>query len=133
MKYVVLDVAHREVLDAMNAKHLTLSVVPATTMVHKLKPTMQQLLDTERAIKVRDWVEVLHEYAPSTCSDGGVGTVITITKDDNRKAWLTVSYVLDCRIETRIEESRIHCDDDAIQRPHNNITRSSSTCSQLGQ
>jgi hypothetical protein len=52
-------------------------------------------------------VEVLYEYAPGTCSDGGVGTVMAIIRDDNGKAWLTVSYVLDCRIETRIEESRI--------------------------
>ncbi len=102
-----MDVAHRDVLDAMNTKHLTLSVVPATTMVHKLKPTMQQLLHTERAIKVGDWVEVQYEYAPRTCSDGGVGTVMAITKDDDEKAWLTVSYILDCRIETRIEDSRI--------------------------
>ncbi len=49
VKDVVLNV-----LKEMNTKHLTLSVVPASNMVHKLKPTMQQLLDTERAIKVGD-------------------------------------------------------------------------------
>jgi hypothetical protein len=91
----------------MNTQHLTLSVVLAASMVHKLKPTMLQLEDTERAIKVGDYVEVLYEYAPGTCSDGGVGSVMAIHKDYDRRLSLTVSYVLDSRIETRIDESRI--------------------------
>ncbi len=82
---------------------------------------MQQLFDTERAIKVGDWVEVLYEYAPGTCSDGGVGTVMAITKDEDGKAWLTVNYVLDCRIETRIEERRIP----ATMMPYKDITNAS--------
>jgi hypothetical protein len=32
---------------------------------------------------------------------------MAIVKDDDEKAWVTVRYVLDCRIETRIAESRI--------------------------
>jgi hypothetical protein len=92
----------------MNLQHLTLSVVSPSTMVHKLKPTMLQLLDTERTIKVGDWVEVMYEYAPGTCSDGGVGTVMAIVKDDeDGKAWLTVSYVLDYVDSELIDASRI--------------------------
>jgi hypothetical protein len=121
VKDAVLDVAHREALEELNTKHLTLSVVPTSHMIHKLKPTMQQLFDTERAIKVGDWVEVLYEYAPGTCSDGGVGTVMAIIKDDDGKAWLTVSYVLDSRIETRIEESRIT----VTMMPYKDITAAS--------
>jgi hypothetical protein len=63
-------------------------------MIHKLKPTMKQLLDTEGQIKVGDYVEVLYEYTPGTCSDGGVGIVVKIEKDDDGKSWLAVSYVL---------------------------------------
>ncbi len=50
---------------------------------------------------------MLYEYAPGNCSDGGVGNVMAITKGDDGKLALTVSYVLDCRIETQIDESRI--------------------------
>jgi hypothetical protein len=65
---------------------------------------MLQLEDSERAIKVEDYVEVLYEYAPGTCSDGGVGTIMEIHKDD---AGRKVNYVIDKRIETRIAVSRI--------------------------
>ena len=75
----------------MNVRHLTLSVVPACNMIHPLKPTMKQLLDTEGQIKVGDYVEVLYEYAPGTCSNGGVGVVVKIETDDDGKSWLTVS------------------------------------------
>ncbi len=74
VKNTILDVAHRELLDRMNCEHLTKSVARADTMVHALKPTMLALMDTVHAIKVGDWVEVLYDYAPGTCSDGGVGT-----------------------------------------------------------
>jgi hypothetical protein len=106
-KDVVWDVAHKECLEQMNTQHLTLSVVPVASMVHQLKPTMLQLEDSERAIKVGDYVEVLYEYAPGTCSDGGVGTIMDIHKDDADRNTVTVNYVLDKRIETRIAVSRI--------------------------
>jgi hypothetical protein len=62
VKDVVLDVAHKECLDQLNMFHLTKSVVPVTTMVHQLKPTMLQLENSERAIKIGDYVEVLYDY-----------------------------------------------------------------------
>ena len=65
VKDVVLDVAHKECLDQMNMANLTRSVVPVTSMVHQLKPTMLQLEDSERALKVGDYVEVLYEYTRS--------------------------------------------------------------------
>jgi hypothetical protein len=107
VKDVVLDVAHKEVLDRMNMENLTLSVVPITSMVHELKPTMLQLEDSDRAIKVGDYVEVLYEYAPGTCSDGGVGVIAAIHEDEGGKKTVTVGYVLDKRIEKGIDVSRI--------------------------
>jgi hypothetical protein len=107
VKDLVLGVAHSKALEDINMKHLALSVVPAAQMIHKLKPTMKQLFDTEGQIKIGDYVEVLYEYAPGTCSDGGVGTIMEIVTDEDGKSWLTVSYVLDKRIETRIDETRI--------------------------
>ncbi len=121
MKDVVLGVAHSKALEDMNIKHLTLSVVPTSQMIHKLKPTMKQLFDTEGQIKVGGCVKVLYEYAPGACSDGGVGTVVKIETDDDGKSWLTVSYVLDNRIETGIDESRITI----TMMPYKDITSAS--------
>jgi hypothetical protein len=67
----------------MNCELLTKSVAPAATMMHVLKPTMQQLMGTTHAIKVGDWMEVLYAYAPGTCLDAGVGTVRSIDTDDD--------------------------------------------------
>jgi hypothetical protein len=72
VKDTILDIAHRELLDELLMKHLTFSVAPVKEMVHYLKPTMQELMGTNNAIKVGDWCEVLYDYAPGTCSDGGV-------------------------------------------------------------
>jgi hypothetical protein len=88
-------------------KHLTLSVEPADNMAHCLKPTMQELMGTVNAIRVGEWVEVLYDYAPGTCSDGGVGTIMAIDEDAAGKQSCRVSYVLDKRIETGIALSRI--------------------------
>ncbi len=107
MKGTVLNVAHRELLELKNTEHLTKSVVETGEMIHPLKPTMDQLLRTDHALKVGDWVEVNCEYAPGTCSDGGVGEIMKINMDEDDRAWCTVSYVLDKRIETCIDQKRI--------------------------
>jgi hypothetical protein len=107
VKGTILNIAHRELLELKNIEHLTKSVVELDEMIHTLKPTMEELIRTDHAMKVGDWVEVLCEYAPGTCSDGGVGEIVKITRDDNDRAWCTVAYVLDKRIETGIDQSRI--------------------------
>jgi hypothetical protein len=108
VKDTILDIAHRdELLDDLLMKHLTLSVEPAEDMVHCLKPTMQALMGTNNAIKVGDWVEVLYAYAPGTCSDGGVGTIMAIDEDAEENRSCRVSYVLDKIIETGIALNRI--------------------------
>ncbi len=57
--------------------------------------------------KVGDWVEVTYEYAPGTCSDGGVASIMAIDKDDSGRAICTVSYIIDSRIEKFVDQSRI--------------------------
>jgi hypothetical protein len=94
VKGTVLNIAHRELLELKNVEHLTKSVVDCCDMIHHLKPRMDELLRTDHALKVGDWVEVMCEYAPGTCSDGGVGEIMEISKDDDDRAWCTVSYVL---------------------------------------
>ena len=107
VKGVIVDIAHRELLDNLLMKHLTMSVAPVSAMVHYLKPAMQALMGTLNTIKVGDWVEVLYEYAPGTCSDGGIGTIRSIDEDGDGNKWCSVAYVLDKRIETGIDLSRI--------------------------
>ncbi len=107
MKDTILDIAHRELLGELLMKHLTFSVAPVEEMVHYLKPTMQELMGTNNAIKVGDWCEVLYDYAPGTRSDGGVGEVMGIDEDAEGVKSCRVSYVLDKRIETRIALNRI--------------------------
>jgi hypothetical protein len=107
VKDTILDIAHRELLDELLMKHLTFSVAPVEEMVHYLKPTMQELMGTNNAIKVGDWCEVLYDYAPGTCSDGGVGEVMVIDEDAEGVRSCRVSYVLDKRIETGITLNRI--------------------------
>ena len=97
VKGAILDVAHRELLEKLNVEHLTNSVPEPQEMIHALKPTLAALLQTEYALKVGDWVEVLCEYAPGTCSDGGVGSIVKIERDGDERAWCTVAYVLDKR------------------------------------
>ncbi len=107
VKSTLLDVAHRDKLRQLNCEYLTRSVVPASKMVHNLKPTMEKLMGTHHAIKVGDYVEVLCEYAPGTCSDGGIGFIGKMETGEDGIVYSTVSYVLDSRIETRIESYRI--------------------------
>jgi hypothetical protein len=107
LKGTILNVVHRKQLELLNIEYLTKSVVEMGEMPHSLKPTLEQLLRTEHAFKVGDWCEVLYEYTPGTCSDGGVGTITAISKDDNDKVWCTVTYVLDKRVETHIDPNRI--------------------------
>jgi hypothetical protein len=107
VKAALLDEKHRDLLAQMNCEHRAKSVAPVNAMVHKLKPTLGKLLGTQHAIKVGDWVEVLYEYAPGTCSDGGIGEVYEIRMDEAGTAWCNVAYVLHHRIEKDIHQSRI--------------------------
>ncbi len=109
LKDTILNVAHREQLKLLNVEHLTKkSVVETGEMTHPLKPTLDKLLRSDHALKVGDWCEMLYKYSPGTCSDGGVGSISEISRDDeDDRVWCTVSYVLDKRVETRIDPSRI--------------------------
>jgi hypothetical protein len=91
VKGTILNVAHREPLELLNIEHLMKSVVETGEMIHQLKPTMEKLLRTDHAIiNVGDWVEVLYEYAPGTCSDGGVGSIMKGTDD---RTWMVYRVV----------------------------------------
>ncbi len=107
VKAALLDEKHRELLAKMNCEFRAKAVAPVNSMVHKLKPTLGKLLGTQHAIKVGDWVEVLFEYAPGTCSDGGIGEIFQIKMDEAGITWGDVAYVLDHRIEKDIHQSRI--------------------------
>jgi hypothetical protein len=107
VKAALLDEKHRQLLATMNCEYRTKAVAPVNAMVHKLKPTLGKLLGTQHAIKVRDWVEVLYEYAPGTCSDGGIGEIFQNWMKLALITWCDVAYVLDHCIEKYINQSRI--------------------------
>ena len=52
VKNTLLDVAHKEKLALLNIEYLTRRVAPAASMLHPLKPTMEQLMGSLHAIKV---------------------------------------------------------------------------------
>jgi hypothetical protein len=106
VKNTLLEVAHREKLALMNCEYLTRKVAPASDMVHPVKPTMDKLMGTIHAIKVGDYVEVAYEYAPGTCSDGGIGFIMEIEQNGEGLSICKVSYVLDSKIETGIDARR---------------------------
>jgi hypothetical protein len=54
--------------------------------------------------KVGDWVEVAYEYAPGTCSDGGVAFIMAIDYNEAGRANCTV---IDKRIEKFVDQARI--------------------------
>ncbi len=86
VKDAILDVAHCEELFKLNCQHRTQCVLPVVEMIHKSKPTMDKLIGTAHGIKVGSWVEVLYEYAPGICLDGGVGEVFAIRHDEDGAA-----------------------------------------------
>ena len=66
---------------------------------------------------------VLYDYAPGTCSDGGVGTIMVIDEDAEGKQSCRVSYVLDKRIETSVALNRIT----VTMMPYKDTTSSNRT------
>jgi hypothetical protein len=52
-------------------------------------------------------VEVACEYAPGTCSDGGVGFIGAIETNEDGRISCTVSYILDKRLEKWVDPARI--------------------------
>jgi hypothetical protein len=63
-------------------------------------------------VKIGDWVEVMYEYMPGTCSDEGVGVITRLmTTDDGpgtvMTLFATVRYVFDNRKEHSVTMDRL--------------------------
>jgi hypothetical protein len=75
-------------------------------MVHVPRKTIWEEQRELADITIGDWVEVLYEYMPGTCSDGGVGIITRLqaTGEENSvdKLFASVKYVLDNRVEHSI-------------------------------
>ena len=80
-------------------------------MVHAPRKTIWEEQRELADIKIGDWVEVLYEYMPGTCSDGGIGIItrLVATGEDNSldKLFASVKYVLDNRVEHSINFDRL--------------------------
>ncbi len=51
-------------------------------MVHARRKTLAEEQGLLAQIKVGDWVEVEPDYSPSVCSDGGIGCVLGLHREE---------------------------------------------------
>jgi hypothetical protein len=92
-------------------QHLKQNTQPASHMVHAPRKTIWEEQRELANIRFGDWVEVLYEYMPGTCSDGGVGIITRLqsTGEENSVDVLfaSVKFVLDNRVEYSINFDRL--------------------------
>jgi hypothetical protein len=93
-------------------QHLKDNTTKPNEMVHMARKTIwEEQLDLAN-VKVGDWVEVIYDYEPGTCSDGGIGVITRLVETDNgpgtvTSLFATVQYVLDNRKEHGVSMDRL--------------------------
>ena len=81
VKSAVLAVAYDNLCQSAFLEHLQGLQGPVSHMVHPKRRTLAEEHGLFAQIKVGDWVEVEPEYSPGMCSDGGVGCVLGLHKE----------------------------------------------------
>jgi hypothetical protein len=81
-------------------------------MVHVARKTIWEEQTKLSAVKVGDWVEVMYEYLPGTCSDGVTGVITRLITTDTGpdtvlSLFATVQYVLDNKKEHEVAMDRL--------------------------
>ncbi len=56
-------------------------------MVHIARKTVWEEQKDLAEVKIGDWVEVMYDYIPGTCSDGSIG-VITTPLGHGCRSWI---------------------------------------------
>jgi hypothetical protein len=85
VKATILDVAQQEQLAELNCRHLTRSVDKVQTMVHRLKPTMSELLGTKPCFPLkRLWQFTLIPAIAQLVDIGGPceGATVVVQQDN---------------------------------------------------
>ncbi len=52
-------------------------------MVHVTRKTIWEEQKQLADVKVGDWMEVVYEYLPGACSDGGIGIITQLMSTDD--------------------------------------------------
>ncbi len=113
MKQAILDEKYSDMVKNALVQHLKSNTSLPGEMVHEPRKTIweeqKQLIED---VKIGDWVEVMYEYMPGTCSDGGVCVIIRLmTTDEGERTvmalFATVRYVLDNRKEHSVTMDRL--------------------------
>ena len=74
-----LKVKYADLVKAKHRKLLQDSIQPVGKMHRPNTRTVwDQQLQGSVHLRVGEWVEILHEYAPGVCSDGGVGCIVEV-------------------------------------------------------
>ncbi len=112
MKQAILDEKYSEIVKLALEQHLQSNTSLAGDMVHVARKTIWEEQAQLADVKIGDWVEVLYEYLPGTCSDGGVGVITRLMSVDEgigtvMTLFATVRYVLDNRKEHSVTMDRL--------------------------
>ena len=86
------------------------------TMIHRRKKSVWEEKGSMAKLSVGVWVNVMYDYQPGTCSDGGVGCIVHVERaidetddeapvEDSQK--VTVKYLMFGRVEKDIPLTRI--------------------------
>ncbi len=113
VKQAILDEKYSKIVRDALVQHLKDNTSKATDMVHTARKTIWEEQFDLATVKVGDWVEVIYEYEPGTCSDGGIGVITRLVETDNEPGsvvtslFATVQYVLDNRKEHGVSMDRL--------------------------
>jgi len=102
--------------EATKSRLQSFKLSDASVMVHQRSKTAWEEKGSIGKLCIGVWVNVMYDYQPGTCSDGGVGCVIGVegavdetddeaAVDDAQK--LTVKYLMFGRIEKDITLTRV--------------------------
>ena len=82
VKATVLGVTYNNRCTVAFLQHLQNLQGPVSNMVHARRKTLAEEQGLLAQIKVGDWVEVEPDYSPSICSDGGIGCVLGLHREE---------------------------------------------------
>jgi hypothetical protein len=112
VKQAILDEKYATIIKVALEKHLQANTTKPANMVHVARKTIWEERKELADVKVGDWVEVMYDYLPGTCSDGGIGVITRLIATDTgpgtvSSLFATVQYVLDNRQEHGVAMDRL--------------------------
>ena len=78
VKDAVLMVQYRKKCEESMVNHFIQSRFTPVEMVRARRQTIWETHGSQASLKIGEWVEVMYDYSPGTCSDGGVAVVTAV-------------------------------------------------------